>query len=119
MNVPQSPVHRHKHYVQFDIGGEVQATGKSEKVTDPVWAETLSLCVSPVSCVVKNLLSSSNTSPSSIFICRLYQSSGQVGRRFGHHDKVIGVTKESFDLLHGEGSLKGLFSICRPLSCIF
>jgi len=45
-NIAQTPGHWHKHYVQFEIDGVMQATGKSEKVTDPFWVETFSLCVS-------------------------------------------------------------------------
>ena len=44
--IAQTPGHWHKHYVQFEIDGIIQSTGKSEKVTDPTWVETFSLCVS-------------------------------------------------------------------------
>lgn len=41
--IAQMPGCGHKHYVQFEIDGVIQATGKSGKVTDPIWVETFSL----------------------------------------------------------------------------
>ena len=44
--IVQIPGYEHKHYVQFEIDGVIQVTGKSEKVTDAIWVETFSLYVS-------------------------------------------------------------------------
>lgn len=90
--IAQIPGHWHKHYVQFEIDGVVQTTGKSQKVTDPIWLETFSF----------------NATLSSVLTCRLYQSSSRIGRVFHHGDQVIGVMKESFHLLLGEASEKGI-----------
>jgi hypothetical protein len=118
-NIPQGLLRQHKHYVQFTVGGDTQETGKSAMSADPVWSETLSLCVSFLSLPVMLdfLLSPSNTSQSSNLICRVYKTPRRIGRAVSHGNELIGIMEEEILLLLKGASSKGLSlsSHCRIL----
>ena len=116
-NIPQGPLRKHKHYIQFTVGGDTQETGKSDMSADPVWSETLTLCVllfSPY-VVLECLLSPSNTSQSSNLICQVYKIPRRIGRALHHGNELIGIIKEEICLLIKGASYKGLSlsSHCR------
>ena len=116
-NIPQGPLRQHKHYVQFTVGGDTQETGKSDMSADPVWPETLSLCVLLFSLyvVLEFLLLPSNTSQSSNLSCQVYKTPRRIGRAVRHGNELIGVVKEEIPLLLKGASSKGLSlsSHCR------
>ena len=84
---------------------------------DPVWSETLSLCVLLFSLYVmlEFLLSPSNTSQSSNLICQVYKTPRRIGRALHHGNELIGIMKEEIPLLLKGASSKGLSlsSHCR------
>ena len=116
-NIPQGHLRQHKHYVQFTVGGDTQETGKSDMSADPVWSETLSLCVLSFSLyvVLEFSLSPSNTSQSSNLICQVYKTPRHIGRALHHGNELIGIMKEELPLLLKGASSKGLSlsSHCR------
>ena len=109
-NVPQGPLRQHKHYVQFTVGRDTQETGKSDMSADPVWSETLSLCVlfPSLHIVSEFLLSPSNASQSSNLICRVYKTPRQIGRALYRGNELIGIMEEEIPLLLRGVSCKGL-----------
>ena len=116
-NISQGSLRQHKHYVQFTVGGDTQETGKSDMSADPVWSETLSLCVLLFSIyvVLEFLLSPSNTSQPSNLICQVYKIPRRIGRALHHGNELIGIMKEEIALLLKGASSKGLSlsSHCR------
>ena len=116
-NIPQGPLRQHKHYVQFTVGGDTQQTGKSDMSADPVWSETLSLCVlfPSLRAALESLLSPSSTSQSSNLICWVYKAPRRIGRALDHGNELIGIMEEEIPLLHGGASFTGLSlsSHCR------
>jgi hypothetical protein len=109
-NMPQGPLRQHKHYVQFIVGGDTQETGKSDMSADPVWSETLSLCVlfPSLHVVLRFLSSPSNASQSSNLICRVYKTPRQIGRALYRGKELVGIMKEEVPLLLKGASSKGL-----------
>ena len=116
-NIPQGLLRQHKHYVQFNVSGDTQETGKSDMSADPVWSETLSLCVlfPSLHVVLEFLPSPSNTSQSSNLICRVYKTPHRIDRALYRGNELIGIMEQEIPLLLREASSEGLslFSYCR------
>jgi hypothetical protein len=77
---------------------------------DPVWSETLSLCVLfPSLHVVLDFLSSpSDISQSSNLICRVYKTPRRIERALHCGHKLIGIMEDEIPLLLRGASSKGL-----------
>ena len=90
---------------------------------DPVWSETLALCVSFPSLRVVSEFSrlSSNIVQSSILICRVYKTPRRIGRALHQGNELLGIMEEEVPLLLGEASPNGLSlsSHCSFLSSDF
>ena len=116
-NIPQGPLRQHKHYVQFTVGEDTQETGKSDMSADPVWSETLSLCVlfPSLHAALEFLLSPSSTLQSSNLICRVYKTPRRIGRALSRGNELIGIMEEEITLMLKGASSKGLSlsSRCR------
>ena len=84
---------------------------------DPVWSETLSLCVlfPSLHLVLEFLPSPSNTSQSSNLICRVYKTPRRIDRALYRGNELIGIMEQEIPLLLREASSEGLslFSYCR------
>ena len=102
-------VHR---WWRYTGNGKERQVGRSSVVRDTFIVGIISFTWF---CVLEFLLSPSNTSQSSNLICRVYKTSGRIGRALHRGNELVGIMEEEIPLLLRGASSKGLSfsSNCR------